>query len=162
MPDRPIRRVLAPVDFAEGDDPDVNFAVRLSKQLGAELILFSVIDTPAMVRLIGTHKAFRAKTERAAADKKVGTLTATLVQDAKRILQRKVDEAAATGVVAHGHATVHEDVAEQILKEAIVQAVDLILIRAGRRHGFLHKLMGSTVEEVLDAAPCPVLVGEHD
>ncbi|MCC6783914.1 MAG: universal stress protein [Planctomycetes bacterium] len=152
MPERVVRRMLAFVEFADRGDPDVTWAIRLARQLGAELILFSVIDRPAMVSLIGTHRA--AMAERGA------TLTATLVADAKRILQRLVDAAASNGVVARGHAIVSEEVPEQILKEAIVQQVDLIVIRPSGRQGFLQHLMRSTVEEILSAAPCGVLVAQ--
>lgn len=151
VPDRLIRRILVAVEFAD-PEPDVNYAIRLAAQLRAELILFSVIDRPAMVGLIGTHKA--AQTSRGE------TLNAALVADAKRILQRIVDDAAARGVAARGHATVSEEVSEQILREAMVQQVDLIVLQPGRR-GFLDKMLGSTVEDILDAAPCPVLVGRR-
>ncbi|MBI5849919.1 MAG: universal stress protein [Planctomycetes bacterium] len=150
MPDRVVRRMLAFVEFADGGDPDTSWAIRFARQVGAELILFSVIDRPAMVALIGTHRAATAE--------RGSTLNASLVADAKRILQRIVDQAAAGGVVARGHAIVSEEVPEQILKEAIVQHVDLILIRPTGRQGFLQRLMRSTVEEILAAAPCGVLV----
>lgn len=143
--------MLAFVELVDHGKTDVDYAIRLAKQLRAELILFTVIDMPAMVALIGTH--------RAATESRGATLTASLVGDAKRILQRIVDSAAAQGVAVRGHAIVSEEVPEQILKEALVQQVDLILIRPSKkRQGFLHLMMRSTVEEVLAAAPCSVLV----
>ena len=159
MPDRVVRRMLAFVEFTDRGDPDMSWALALARQLGAELILFSVIDRPAMVSLIGRHGAkSRARLPAGAAP--AATLTASLVADAKRILQRIVDQAAASGVTARGHAIVSEEVPEQILKEAIVQHVDLILIRPSGRQGFLQHLMRSTVEEVLAAASCGVLVAQ--
>ncbi len=152
MSERVVRRMLAFVEFADRGDPDMSWAIRFARQLGAELILFSVIDRPAMVALIGTHRA--AIAERGA------TLTASLVADAKRILQRIVDQAAQNGVMARGHAIVSDEVPQQILKEAIVQHVDLILIRPSGRQGFLQHLMRSTVEDILAAAPCGVLVAQ--
>ena len=56
-----MRRMLAFVEFADSGDPDMSYSIRLARQLHAELILFSVIDTPAMVALIGTHRAASAK-----------------------------------------------------------------------------------------------------
>ncbi|MHC5064210.1 MAG: hypothetical protein ACYTG5_09570, partial [Planctomycetota bacterium] len=52
-----IRRILAFVEFADHGEPDMFYAIRLAEQLEAELILFGVIDTPAMVSMIGKHKA---------------------------------------------------------------------------------------------------------
>ena len=151
-----IHRILAFVEITGQDDPDMSYAIRLAGQLEAGLILFSVIDTPAMVSLIGTHRAATAE--------RGEPLTSTLVADASRILQKIVDESAAHGIDARGHATVSEEVPEQILKEAVLQHVDLIVVRASGRSGFLKALLGSTVAEVLRAAPCPVLVaspGSH-
>ena len=73
-------------------------------------------------------------------------------------LQKLVDQAAEAGVRALGHVTFSEDVEEQILKEALVERVDLILVRSQGRHGFMKALLGSTAGEILKAAPCPVLV----
>ena len=151
------RRMLAFVEFADRGEPDMSWAIRFARQLGAELILFGVIDRPAMVALIARHRAAAGRT---AVKNQGPTLTANLVADAKRILQRIVDQAAENGVMARGHAIVSEEVPEQILKEAIVQHVDLILIRPTGRQGFLQHLMRSTVEEILAAAPCGVLVAQ--
>ena len=149
MSDRLIRRILVPVELSEPEDPDMGYAIRLAAQLGAELILFACIDTPAMVRMIGRHKALGQRT---------ASFDASLVEDAKAILSKIVDEAAERRVAALGHATVGEDVEEQILKEALVQKVDLILVRSRGRHGLMKALLGSTAGEILKAAPCPVLV----
>lgn len=156
MPDRVVRRVLACVEIADRGDPDMSWAIAFAQQLGAELILFTVIDRPAMVALIGRHGHTDGRGHHGRGPS--GTLTASLVEDAKRVLQRIVDQAAAAGVLARGHAVVSEEVPEQILKEAIVQQVDLILIRPSVHGGFLQHLMRSTVEEILGAAPCAVLV----
>ena len=149
MSDRLIRRILAPVELAEPGEPDMSYSLKLAAQLQAELILITVIDTPTTVRLIGHHRAQIAGKE---------SFNAQLVRDAKAILQKIVDAAAHLGVHAWGHATVSEDVEEQILKEALLQKVDLILVRSIGRSGLMKVLLGSTAGEVLKAAPCPVLV----
>ena len=71
-----------------------------------------------------------------------------------------MEHAAQNGVVARGAAIASDEVPQQILKEAIVQHVDLILIRPSGRQGFLQHLMRSTVEDILAAAPCGVLVAQ--
>ena len=72
----PIQRILAFVELADAE-PNIDYAVSLSKQLDAEIILFAVIDTPAMVRLIGSRD-----------ERPKGPLTDAVVRDAQKILQR--------------------------------------------------------------------------
>lgn len=149
MTDKVIRRILAPVVLSEPELLDMHYAIAVASQLGAELVLFACIDRASMVSLIGRHKAAGERHE---------SFDASLVQDAKAILSKIVNEAASHGVKALGHARVGEDVEEQILKEALVQKVDLILVRSKGRHGLMKALLGSTAGEILKAAPCPVLV----
>ncbi|MEY3173310.1 MAG: hypothetical protein RLZZ436_1224 [Planctomycetota bacterium] len=49
------------------------------------------------------------------------------------------------------------DPAAAILSEARAQSADLIAMTTAGRHGFLDALRGSTTEQVLEQAPCPVL-----
>ena len=127
---------------------ELGYAIGLAAQLRAELLLLAVIDTPATVNLIGHHgSAGRG-----------GGFEQELQREVQSKLQQLVDEAAAAGVRALGHLTFSEDVEEQILKEALVERVDLILVRSQGRTGIMKALLGSTAGEILKAAPCPVLV----
>jgi nucleotide-binding universal stress UspA family protein len=152
MPDRVVRRILVPIELADPDATDLDYAFRLARQLQAEVVLLTVIDTPAIVALIGHHRARLMQTE---------SFRLGLVDDAKAILQRLVDEAARRGVQALGHATVSEEVEAQILKEALVQKVDLILVRSAGHHGLMKALLGTTAGDILKAAPCPVLIARR-
>jgi nucleotide-binding universal stress UspA family protein len=140
--------VLVPVELAESREPDIGYAIGLAAQLRAELLLFAVVDTPATVALIGGHRATGGGRD----------FDKALKQEVQALLQKLVDKAAAAGVQALGHLTFSEEVEEQILKEALVQRVDLILVRSRGRSGFMKSLLGSTAGEILKAAPCPVLV----
>ncbi|HEB54431.1 MAG TPA: universal stress protein [bacterium] len=143
-----VRRILAPVDLAESREPEVGYAIGLAAQLRAELLLLAVIDTPATVNLIGHHGAAGGGS----------SFEQELQEEVQNKLQAMVDRAAEAGVQALGHLTFSEDVEEQILKEALVERVDLILVRSQGRHGIMKALLGSTAGEILKAAPCPVLV----
>ncbi len=149
-----VRRILAPVEIAASRDLDVGYAIGLAAQLRAELLLLAVIDTPATVNLIGRHRA----TAGSNAGLGSADFDRALQDEVKAVLQQLVDQADAAGVKAVGHLTMSEDVEEQILKEALVQRVDLILVRSGGRTGIMKALLGSTAGEILKAAPCPVLV----
>jgi nucleotide-binding universal stress UspA family protein len=144
-----VRRVLVPVDLAETREPDLAYTIGLCAQLHAELILLAVIDTPTTVNLIGRHRAMASHGRDFDQD---------LLQEVKSMLQAMVDKAAEAGVQALGHVTFSEETEEQILKEALVQRVDLVLVRSRGRSGIMKSLLGSTAGEILKAAPCPVLV----
>ncbi|MGB3965875.1 MAG: universal stress protein [Planctomycetota bacterium] len=144
-----VRRILAPVELAESREPDLGYAIAIAAQLRADLLLLAVVDTPATVSLIGRHRAMAGGGR---------DFDQELHAEVQALLQRLVDKAAAAGVQALGHLTFSEDVEEQILKEALVQRVDLILVSARGRTGIMKALLGSTAGEILKAAPCPVLV----
>lgn len=144
-----VRRILVPVELAESREPDLAYAIGLAAQLRAELLLLAVVDTPATVSLIGRHRAMAGGGR---------DFDQALQEEVQQMVQRLVDQAAAAGVHALGHLTFSEDVEEQILKEALVQRVDLILVRSRGRSGIMKALLGSTAGEILKAAPCPVLV----
>lgn len=149
MPVPVVRRILVPVELAESRQPDLSYAISLAAQLHAELLLLVVIDTPATVHLVGRHRAMASGGR---------DFDKALQEEVKTMLQQMVDRAADAGVMALGHLTFSEEVEEQILKEALLQKVDLILVHSEGRGGIMKALLGSTAGEILKAAPCPVLV----
>lgn len=157
MSDPVVRRILAPVELSDSREPDLSYAVGLAAQLGAELELFAVVDTPATVNLIGRHKAIAAGARVADRSK---NFNANIVKDARSILQDLVDEATRLGVHARGHVTMSEEVEEEILKEALLKRVDLIVLRSRGQGTLMKAMLGSTAGDILKAAPCPVLVAK--
>ena len=137
------------MELSEQADPDLSYAIRLAAQLQAELILVAVIDSAATATLIGHHRTEHERKE---------SFNEILVKDAEVTLQQIVDEAASQGVKAWGHASVNEEVEVQILNEALLHKVDLILVRSHGRSGISKALLGSTAGDIIKAAPCPVLV----
>ncbi len=144
-----IHKILVPVELVEEAPPEVDYAIDVAAQLGAELILVAVIDTAAAASMIRRMQMKHDRSE---------GFNEMLVKEAKAVLQQFVDQAVEKGIKAWGHATVSEEIEAQILKEAIMQKVDLILVRSHGRSGLSRALLGSTAGEILKAAPCPVLV----
>ena len=144
-----IRKILVPVELVEETAPEADYAINLATQLKADLILVAVIDTSAAASMMANQQAVHGRKE---------GFNEVLVKEAKLVLQHIVDKAAVRGVKAWGHATVSEEVEAQILKEAIMEKVDLILVRSHGRSRLSRALLGSTAGELLKAAPCPVLV----
>jgi len=157
MSEMVVRRILAPVELSDSRDPDLSYAIGLAAQLGADLELFAVIDTPATVNLIGRHKAIAAGAR--VADRPEN-FNANIVRDARTILQELVDKAARLGVRALGHVTMSEEVEEEILKEALLKRVDLIVLKSRGQGTLMKAMLGSTAGDILKAAPCPVLVAK--
>ena len=154
-----VRRILAPVDLAESREPELGYAIGLAAQMQAELLLLAVIDTPATINLIGHHGSLGHGSLGSGGARGVGkSFEAELQEEVQSKLQQMVDKAAEAGVNALGHLTFSEDVEEQILKEALVERVDMILVRSQGQTGIMKALLGSTAGEILKAAPCPVLV----
>ena len=149
MSEKVIAKILVPVELVEDALPDVTYSMRVAQQLDAEMIMIAVIDTAAAASMIRRIKMKHDRSE---------GFNEILVSEAKATLQEFVDTAEKMGVKAWGHATVSEEVEAQILKEAIMQKVDLILVRSHGRSGLSRALLGSTAGEILKAAPCPVLV----
>lgn len=144
-----VTRILAPVELDEHGRIEVAYAIGLAAQLRAELVFFAVIDTAATLGLVARHRV---------PDHGRADFEASLLREVEALLRDAVDRASLAGVRALGHARIHEAVEEQILKEALVQKVDLILVRASGRSVLMKGLLGSTAGEILKAAPCPVLV----
>ena len=131
MVGRAINKILVPVELVEEAAPNADYAIELAAQLKADLILVAVLDTPAAASMIANHRVQHSTGD---------GFNDILVEEAKLILQGIVDQAAKVGVVAWGHATVSEEVEAHILKEAIVQKVDLILVRSHGRSGISRAL----------------------
>jgi len=151
MVDPVVKRILVPVEFDDNREADLGYAIGLAAQMHAELLLLAVVDTPATVTLIGGHRAMAGGGP---------DFDHALQEEVETLLQQMVDKAAAAGVQALGHLKFSEEVVEQILREALVQKVDLILVHSHGRTGLMKSLLGTTAGEILKAAPCPVLVAQ--
>ena len=57
MPERVVRRILAPVELVDTSEPDLGYAIGLAAQLQAELRFFAVVDTPTTVALVARQLA---------------------------------------------------------------------------------------------------------
>jgi nucleotide-binding universal stress UspA family protein len=159
-PGKPVvARILMPTDLTEWAEGAVDYGIALAAQLGAELWLFVVIDSPTIVTLMA-HAEHRDTGGRLATGKDPGKggFHDKLVADARRILQQDVDRAAAKGVRALGHVKISEDSEREILAEARRSAADLIVMMAPERHGLAELLIRSTAEEIMRRAPCPVMI----
>lgn len=140
-----IKTIVVPVDFSGSSLEALNYAINFANEFGAKIVLLHVValgyaytaDGFAMYDMSELVKAAQKEGERQMRE---------FVRSAK--LERVKFEA----VVRTGQA------APEICGHAKGHDVDLIITATHGRTGFEHVLIGSTAEQVVRHASCPVLV----
>jgi len=135
-----LKEILVPIDFSRTALQALNYAVPLAKQFGARITLVHVVELPRLtpgIEYIGIDAS------------------------ESRLLEKKLKEVARRALPPG----VNFDVVVQlgsgydtIVSVARERKVDLIVITTHGYTGLKHVLMGSTAEQVVRHAPCPVLV----
>lgn len=146
MPVFKLKEILVPVDFTEGTEKALSYAVPFAQQSNATLTLLHVMETPYLaVAEMGVIVDYDNQAEIA---KELETLRARFAGKVRcQTLMRK-------GVVE-----------SEIINVAKELGSDLIILSTHGRTGLDRLLMGSTVEKVVRRAGCPILVvrpHEHD
>ena len=136
-----VKRILCPTDLSDESDEALRYAVALARIYEAKLFLLHCSERDSL-----TEEKDEAK------------------------LKTQMNRLFVESLVPHlGLATLNEldwygllrnnvsDIGNTIIREAVVQQVDLIVMRS-RRRPRAAVLLGSTAETVCQNAPCPVLV----
>ena len=138
-----LRKILVPVDFSECSEKALQYAIPFAKQFGAEITLVHVIQysvqAPEMILAADTTQAAK--------------------EGVDALVQKVGDAVMCRAVVRVGKP------ADEIVEAATQGGADLIILSTHGRSGLAHLLLGSTAEQVVRHAPCPVLVvreREHD
>lgn len=139
----PWRRILVPLDFSLTSLRALHMAVPLAKQSGARLLLLNVVEpNPYATGMEGAVLVMPDATIARNAKQQ-------LPQVARRFIPKSVR---VTTLVARGRA------ADVIVETAEEKGVDLIVLSTHGHTGLERMLMGSTAEQVVRQAKCPVLV----
>lgn len=139
-----IERILFPTDFSEGSNDALKYAVSLSREYGAKLYLMHVIhDISATAGWHVPHmqldQIYKEMEENASKEmERYRREGLREIKDIKMILVRGLP-------------------AEEIIKVASEEKIDLIIIGTYGRRGIERIIFGSTAEKVVRSAPCPVL-----
>lgn len=141
IPQVPIRRILAPVDFSSPSLDAVEYAIQLANSLGAKLTLLHVLeplcyDVDCGFGLIEHESRKRDHWNR----------QLTELRDLVTSFGLPADFEISGGVPS-----------DSILASALRHQVDLIVIGTHGRRGISGKRFGSVAEAVLRRATCPVL-----
>jgi nucleotide-binding universal stress UspA family protein len=134
----PIRKILHPTDFSDPSRAAFELACALARDYGAQLVVVHVVQPPPMYAPDGIPVSVPAEEP-----------------DATRADLLRVRPADARVKVEHR--LLDGEAAEEILKSARSEGVDLIVLGTHGTTGLARLLMGSVAESVLRKAPCPVL-----
>lgn len=136
-----LKQVLVAVDFDEMSNVALTYARHLARMFGARLHVLHVMENPFLRPMANDPRAIEAGVTRRLLD--------TLTEEDRTVLH-------AVPVIRTS-----EHPAEEVVKYAQTEQIDLIVIGTHGRPGVAHLLMGSVAEKVVRNAPCPVLTLRH-
>jgi nucleotide-binding universal stress UspA family protein len=136
-----MKKVLVPIDFAEASDAALIYARNLAKTFGADLHVMHVMENLFLRPMANNPMAIEAGI-------------------ANRLAERITDDDRQN---LHAIAVMRKSdtPAEEIVRYAEEEKVDLIVMGTHGRVKVAHLLMGSVAEKVVRTAPCPVLTVRH-
>jgi nucleotide-binding universal stress UspA family protein len=145
---RPIRTILAAVDFSPHSEAVVDAAVTLARQFDAKVRLVHAYDIP--IPLVSPYEV---------------AIPELYLQETRRIAAEKlaalVEQVNAKGVAADSLLT-EVPAAAAIVRAAEESKADLVVIGTRGHTGLKHLLLGSVAERTVRLSPCPVLTVKAD
>jgi len=137
-----LKRIAVPVDFSDASTNAVKYARRIGQLTRADLILINVVEPDAFLPPEALAPVCIEELKANPGESLRGLVSAA----------REAGIAGATSIIRSGLA------AHEIVEAAKESDVDLIVIATHGYTGWKHFCIGSTAEQVVRAAPCPVLV----
>jgi nucleotide-binding universal stress UspA family protein len=142
-----LKRILVPIDFSACSKKALRYAIPFAEQFKASLTLLYVVQVNYAVGELGAID--------------VSMLEGEMRQQAAQRLSGLVEDEVRKRVPVEAMVRTGRPVAE-IVRAARELEADLIIVSTRGYTGLKHVLLGSTAENVLRHAPCPVLaVREH-
>lgn len=139
-----ISTILFANDFSEGSDYAFDYALTLAKQFSARLLIVHVINEPVDLRgFYVPHISFE-------------NLEKEIADGAEKMMDRFCSENLA-GFDSFEKYVLSGVPYEEIVKKAVDNGADLIIMGTHGRKGVDHLLFGSTAERVVRNAHCPVM-----
>jgi len=139
----PFRRLLCPVDFSEASQEALHIALSLAEEADAELVVLNVIDWPDDETFL--VEAFESPDMRRQLEIQTMARLDALIPDDARVWSRPSAKVA----IGKPH--------REIISAANDMEADLIVIGVHGRNAFDVTIFGSTTNQVVRRAACPVL-----
>jgi nucleotide-binding universal stress UspA family protein len=140
----PFRNILFPTDFTPHARAALKYAAAFARESGGRVVLFSVQDAPAPANLLTLPERVFEEQE--------NHWLLQLRNEVKSLLADRLFEGIEVEPVI-----VEGEPATEIAKAVRVYDIDMVTVVTHGRRGFGRALFGSTAEEIIAEAPCPVL-----
>jgi nucleotide-binding universal stress UspA family protein len=138
------RKILVPLDGSALSERAIGTAEKIAKEIGYEMVLFRVIDTP-----LERSPEAEPEEERRAASASIEEATTYLKKIASGIEGKGINTRIEVGV-GYPHSA--------ILEQADKEDVEFIIMSTHGRTGLARVLMGSIAEKVVHATERPVIL----
>lgn len=141
-------RILVPIDGSATSNQGLEEAIRLARLTGATIELVHVVDLFAVAATPYTGVALSAE------------LVDQLKQGGQAILETAKAQVEKAGVTARIHVVdnLSGRICDVVIDEATKCKADLIVIGTHGRRGVSRLVLGSDAEQIVRAAPVPVLL----
>lgn len=141
----PLKRILCPTDFSDPSNEALNIANELARHFSAEVILLHVVQPMRSSVTTEPHTGFD-----------IFAYQESIKESARKALENVTRERLAKAgkvrpVIIEG------EPAEEIIKVAADEKVNLIVTATHGRSGWQRFVFGSVAEKVIRLAPCAVL-----
>ena len=133
------KTILFPTDFSDASNAAFQYAVEFARGSGGRLLIVHVQEP--IYPLVGGELAYLPSLE--TDPEQLAALLHKIVPDDPQLI--------------FSHQLIQGDPAAEIVNLAKAEHVDLIVLGTHGRTGVARLLLGSTAEQVLRRAPCPVL-----
>jgi nucleotide-binding universal stress UspA family protein len=137
------KTILFPTDFSDASEAAFDYALQFARGAQARLLIVHVQEP--ILPFVGGEIAYIPPT---ATDPHIfeSMLRAVVPTDP---------------LIDYSHRLLQGDAASEIVRLAIQEQVDTIVLGTHGRTGLTRLLMGSTAEKVIRHAPCPVIAIKH-
>lgn len=136
-----LKQVLVAVDFGDASEAALTYARNFARAFGARLHVMHVLDNTFLRPMANDPHVVETAATRQLVDR--------LTDDDRQTLH-------AVPVIRKS-----DTPAEEIVRYAKDERIDLIVMGTHGRKAVAHLLMGSVAERVVRTAPCPVLTVRH-
>lgn len=136
------KSLLVPTDGSESSNHAIHAACRLAKELGSKVTILNVVP------VYGDQVDLATKTG----------LSEVFAVESKAIMTKAEQIAKEYGLSVTGIVVDEGYPADEIARVAKEGKSDLIVIGSHGSAGITHAVMGSTAQQVIEQAPCPILV----